>query len=122
MSSALQRWVVASSLVLCACSEDARSSSSKGAHEHDAAMPVVIEPSPLPPCMWTLDACADHIEWRIDTLLQADDVDADARFIAIGGQAVGVASGAAGLKSVARVHMVEDRDVDRCRRWLDSAR
>ena len=69
-------------------------------------MPALSTSAALPPCMWTLDACAEHITWRFDTLLHASDVDVDAHFIAIGGQAVGVVSGS--TNSVVRVHLEDE--------------
>lgn len=90
--------------ILLACTDDASPNPGR-----DAELPALSTSELLPPCMWTLDACADHITWRFDTLLHARDVGADARFIAIGGQAVGVSYGA--LQSVVRVHT--DKEINR---------
>jgi hypothetical protein len=117
MSSALQRSLVTWSLALCACTQDREPG--EQAPKRDAEVDAASESALLPPCMWTLDACPAHIEWRLDTLLTASDVDADARFIAIGGQAVGVAAGAADTKLVVRVHMDDEikRYGDKFRRY-----
>jgi hypothetical protein len=69
--------------------------------------------------MWTLDSCPAHIDWRLDTLLDAGELGPDARLIAIGGQAIGVESGVE--ESVVRVHMKDEieRFGERFRRyWL----
>ncbi|HET8937096.1 MAG TPA: hypothetical protein VFN67_26825 [Polyangiales bacterium] len=93
--------LLASCLILCACTGD------PAAHEaRDAGTSELNTSAALPPCNWTLDACAEHITWRFDALLDASDVDLDAHFIAIGGQAVGVASGP--TRSVVRVHMEDE--------------
>lgn len=65
----------------------------------------------LPPCMWRLDACPEHITWRFDTLLRASELHVNATFIAIGGQVLGVSTGPSGSKSVVRLHM--DDEIER---------
>jgi hypothetical protein len=56
--------------------------------------------------MWTLEACPEHIEWRFETLLDSKELDAEARFVAIGGQAIGVKTAVA--HSVVRLHTMTE--------------
>lgn len=69
--------------------------------------------------MWALDACPGHINWRFNTLLRAGELDPDAQFVAIGGQAVGVSIGSSGAKRVVHLHLDDemDRYGDRLRRY-----
>lgn len=87
--------------LLLACTSDAS--------EHERASEPSVS-ALLPACGWTLDVCPAHISWRFETLLDARDVDVDARFVAIGGQALGVTAGSNGLSFVVRVHMESERN------------
>lgn len=100
MSRVSQLQLVASSLLVVACTTG--DAARKDATSRDAEVPSAL----LPPCMWTIDACPEHIDWRVDALLDSSELDPDARFIAIGGQAVGVSIGAE--ESVVRVHMKDE--------------
>ena len=106
--------VASGSLLACAASPG------EGAPARDAGAPEASTSATLPACGWTLDDCPAHIDWRFDTLLTAEEVSPDAQFIAIGGQAVGVSTGAMGVKLVVRVHLEAelDRTGDRFRRYL----
>jgi hypothetical protein len=84
---------------LVACS--ARSAADSG----DAALSVS-----LPACTWSVDACPTNIGWQASILLQASDLGAAASFVAIGGQAVGVASSASEPKRVVRIHTTDEAE------------
>jgi hypothetical protein len=105
MSSFLWRALGIAGLVAVACSSERDTQRV----ERDAAIAAPSMAAALPACGWTLAACPEHIDWRFETLLEASELDADARFVAIGGQAVGVAAGRSGAQSfVARIHMDDE--------------
>ena len=104
--------LLASGAILLACSPtpDTREASTL----RDAAVSTSSESkvAALPPCMWELEACADHIDWRFKPLLRASELGPDAHFLAIGGQTVGVATGASAGSpsqlSVVRLYMDDE--------------